>query len=546
MTQQHFLGVDLSTQSLTALIICPVTGEILRYSLNFDSDLPHYETQGGVPPRKNVNEVLVNPLMWIEAMDRMLLWCRDQGVARNIAAVSIAAQQHGSVYLNRKALEQIQTLDPNAPPHDQLVNIFSRKGCPIWMDSSTNQECREITQMFGHKELLDLTGSAATERFAGPQIRKFWKHNPKSYENTSHIALISSFFTSLLMGNWAPLDCGDGLGMNLVDLKSRDWSTAAMNAAAPDLASRLPQLIDRDKILGTVSEYICHRYGFHQDCRVVTGTGDNPSSLAGLGLVGDEDIRAVSLGTSDTYFGYTSQIPVADRSSGHLFGTADGGLMFLLCFQNGSLARDAVRSRFDIDWNEFSNILLNTPPGNNGKLMLPYFTPEITPLVLEPGVHRFGGLEENDLVGNVRAVAEAQIMSMYVHSQWSGRRPSRILVTAGGSQNKGLLQLIAQVFGVEVQAFEVQDSAALGAAIRAAVVWEKGYALTEKLAAFSRKFSSAAPSVSITADEEDINIYQGDAGLIKVYEACEKSITGDVLEFERQHWLFMHHHAGIQ
>jgi len=102
------------------------------------------------------------------------------------------------------------------------------------------------------------------------------------------------------------------------------------------------------------------------------------------------------------------------------------------------------------------------------------------------------------------------------------------------------------VFGVEVQAFEVQDSAALGAAIRAAVVWEKGYALTEKLAAFSRKFSSAAPSVSITADEEDINIYQGDAGLIKVYEACEKSITGDVLEFERQHWLFMHHHAGIQ
>ncbi len=83
-------------------------------------------------------------------------------------------------------------------------------------------------------------------------------------------------------------------------------------------------------------------------------------------------------------------------------------------------------------------------------------------MVLEPGVRRFGGLKADDMV------------SIYLHSRWIGRRPQRLFITAGGAQNEGLLKLIAQVFGVPVQVFDVSDSAALGAAIRAAVLWRVG------------------------------------------------------------------------
>jgi len=44
------------------------------------------------------------------------------------------------------------------------------------------------------------------------------------------------------------------------------------------------------------------RYGFSPDCQVLAGTGDNPSSLVGLGIFNPGDI-AISLGTSDTLFG---------------------------------------------------------------------------------------------------------------------------------------------------------------------------------------------------------------------------------------------------
>ena len=84
----------------------------------------------------------------------------------------------------------------------EVITDFSRNTSPIWMDSSTSKECREITDSLGgDRQVARLTGSIASERFAAPQIRKFWKEKPAAYAKTSHIALISSFITSLLVGS---------------------------------------------------------------------------------------------------------------------------------------------------------------------------------------------------------------------------------------------------------------------------------------------------------------------------------------------------------
>jgi sugar (pentulose or hexulose) kinase len=47
-------------------------------------------------------------------------------------------------------------------------------------------------------------------------------------------------------------------------------------------------------------------------------------------------------------------------------------------------------------------------------------------------------------------------MTMHLHSTGVGKRPARIFVTAGGSGNHGLLKVIADVFGVEVQTRELK------------------------------------------------------------------------------------------
>ncbi|MHA2474497.1 MAG: carbohydrate kinase, partial [Promethearchaeota archaeon] len=62
---------------------------------------------------------------------------------------------------------------------------------------------------------------------------------------------------------------------------------------------------------------------------------------------------------------------------GHLFGAPTGDYMGLICYKNGSLAREKIKHTFDLSWKEFSSILKSTPSGNYGKVMLPYFFPEI-------------------------------------------------------------------------------------------------------------------------------------------------------------------------
>jgi xylulokinase len=125
-----------------------------------------------------------------------------------------------------------------------------------------------------------------------------------------------------------------------------------------------------------------------------------------------------------------------------------------------------VRDQFGLTWSAFSAALLATSPGNGGRILLPWFNPEITPPVLEPGPRRFG-LAIDDAAGNVRAVVEAQMLSMKLHSRWMHNDCSTIHATGGASKNREILQVMADVFGAEVCQFEVGNSACLGAALRA-------------------------------------------------------------------------------
>jgi xylulokinase len=332
--------------------------------------------------------------------------------------------------------------------------------------------------------------------------------------------------TSLPIGRLAPLDAGDGFGTHLADVRAGAWSDAAIEAVAPGLKAKLPALRVKDEVVGRVSPYLVQRFSFRPETEVVIGSGDNPCSLAGLGLIGVQDARAVSLGTSDTCFGCMPSAAGCRPGEGHIFGAADGSCMVLVCFKNGSLARERVKDSFGLNWNGFSRILLETRPGNRGRIMLPYFMPEITPVVREAGVRRFGGLAEGDAAGNVRAVAEAQAMALRLHSQSAGPRPERIVVTAGGSENQGLLKVIAAVFGVEVQTREVKESAAVGAALRAACTWRTGHGFPAGWEELYNAFFTSNAGRIVRPSAEATHRYHAPKGLLAAYAACGRFARG--------------------
>jgi xylulokinase len=403
--------------------------------------------------------------MWAEALDVMMSRLAKSGLdLTQIAAISGSAQQHGSVYLNATWISALDTLDARRPIADQIRGIFSREESPIWMDSSTTEECEEIAIAVGGPAVLaQRTGSRAFERFTGPQIRRFFKRSPDAYKATARVHLVSSFLASLLAGVDAPVDPGDGSGMNLMDLESHDWWREAVDATAPGLRQKLPRIAPARTVVGTLSAYWQTRYGLPA-ARVITWSGDNPCSLIGTGLVKEGRI-AVSLGTSDTVFGLMREARVDRGGIGHVFGAPTGEYMGLTCFSNGSLARERVRQAYAMDWTAFSHALDTTAPGAG--ILLPWFEPEITPAVSVTGVRRYH-LPAGNAAANVRALIDSQMMAMARHSRWMGVDVRTIHATGGAAVNRSILRTMADVFGAEVYQLEVVNSAALGAALRAA------------------------------------------------------------------------------
>jgi len=466
------LGLDSSTQSITAVVLDTASGQVVHQrALNFDRDFPQYRTKNGVLPHADPAIVHAPPLMWVAALDRILDELKDVVDLSQIGAIAGSAQQHGSVYLRSTFTEVLSQLTAEAPLADQLAGVFTRSTSPIWMDSSTAEDCRAIDAALGGPlGTQRITGSAAYERFSGPQIRRFARTEPAAWQATGHVRLVSSFLASILAGKPVGTDWGDASGMNLLDLSSKRWHQPALDAVSPDLASRLGEPAEPWTAVGTIHPALAKRYGFAATCRVVPFTGDNPASAIGLGLVRDGHC-ALSLGTSDVLFAISAARP-AMPPAGHIFFSPTGDHMALFCFANGSLAREAVKDAHKLDWNGFTAALGRTAPGNSGRLMLPWFRPEIVPKILKPGVVR-ANLTLGDVDAECRAVVEGQFTSMRLRAKEAGITPSALRATGGAAQNPAILQIAADVFQCPVRRSNVTNTAALGAAVRAAHAQER-------------------------------------------------------------------------
>lgn len=469
------LGIDASTQSVSAVVIDTEHANVLaEVSVNFGKELPQYKAPQGFIPGGADGEVHSDPCMWLDALEICLKRLSEIVDLSTISAISGAGQQHGTVYLNEQWLNTVGALSSETSLSEQIRPCLSRMTSPIWMDTSTSAECQEIAEKVqgGNQAVCQKSGSVTIERFSGPQIRRFYKQSPAAYASTTRIHLVSSFIASVFSGKDAPIDHGDGAGMNLLNLASGEWDAELLSATAPDLRPRLPAPQPCNTRLGTIAPYFSRKYGFKSDTAVAIFTGDNPSSLVGMGATQPGKV-VISLGTSDTFFAAMPE-PLTDPDGyGHVFGNPAGGCMTLQCFVNGSLAREAVKDKHEMDWQAFEAAFNHTPVGNDKHLMLPFFRPEISPRIdlnhpILKGSSDFEAGRQPQ--AEVRACVEGQFMNMHLRTRWMQLHTDTVYLTGGASRNNALAQIIANIFQARVERLAISGSVGLGAALRAAQV----------------------------------------------------------------------------
>lgn len=203
-------------------------------------------------------------------------------------------------------------MDPKrslADPGHLAPRAFALPNAPIWQDSSTTKDCRDLEAAVGGPQVLaDLTGSRAYERFTGPQIARIRRLKPAAYRDSARISLVSSFISSLFLGHIAPIEVSDASGMNLMNVLTCKWDDALLEACGgPELRAKIgPEPVVGGTILGCISKWWVERWGFNPDCIIAPFTGDNSATVVALSAPGD---ALLSLGTSTTLL---LSIPPAD------------------------------------------------------------------------------------------------------------------------------------------------------------------------------------------------------------------------------------------
>ncbi|CAM9364650.1 unnamed protein product [Phaeothamnion confervicola] len=270
-----WLGLDLSTQSLTAAVLSGSdpgrNTPILVERVSFDDDLTSAQQYGalhGMIVRGDAgSERVTAPVfMWLHAFDTLLdrLLTREaEGSGRSgdgngggsdggrdeggessafcfadVRAVSVSAQQHGTVYWRRGAAEALERLragsiaragaaigaNGDKSQHVSMANAlsgcFSLEESPIWADSSTQSYADALERAVGGAAALAAaTGSRAYLRQGAVQIARVAAEAPAAYHETERISLVCAFLSSVLAGRHTPADASDGTGMNLADFR---------------------------------------------------------------------------------------------------------------------------------------------------------------------------------------------------------------------------------------------------------------------------------------------------------------------------------------
>jgi xylulokinase len=458
-------GIDSSTQSCKAVIRDLATGTLVR---------------SGRAAHPAGTEV--DPSAW---WDALLAAIDDCGGLDDVAALSIAGQQHGMVVL------------------DASGHVI--RPALLWNDARSAQAALDLIAEVGADEYARRTGSVPVASFTATKLRWLRNAEPQNAARVAAVALPHDWLTWRLRG-YGPAGQSP-LGPLLEELttdRSEASGTAYWNPAngeydlelferalghpailprvlgpaqAAGTTAALPRFRDEPEIVGAMakattsgaSEATVAQLWVPAGIVVGPGAGDNAGAALGLGT-GAGDV-VVSIGTSGTVYAVTEQ-PATDPS-GTVAGFADasGRFLPLVATLNAARVLGSIADLLGVDHDGLARLALAAPPGSAGVVLVPYFEGERTPNLPDASASFHGLTISSSTRANIaRAAIEGMLCGLAagldaVHGVGVSER--RILLVGGAAQNSAVTTIAAQVFDAPVVVPAPGEYVADGAAVQA-------------------------------------------------------------------------------
>ena len=442
-----FIGLDIGTSGVKALLI---------------------DEQGKIHSSATVEYPLYTPFplwseqepedWWKASVKVLQILVQQAGIsAKEIRAIGLTGQMHGSVFLDNK------------------YQVIRR--ALLWNDQRTALECQQITEAVGYDKLISITGNPALTGFQAPKILWLRNNEPASYARIAKVLLPKDFIRFKLTGDFAS-DCSDAAGTLLLDLKRRDWSMEVLNLL--DIpAVWLPKVYEGSQVTGRLMPEIADLTGLPAGILVVAGGGDNAAAAVGTGIV-RSGLVSSSIGTSGVIFAHSDALIFDGKGRLHTFCHAVPGKNHLMgvtlsagnsfrwlrdTFRNAS----ATNGTGGLDYGRLTSLAATVSPGSEGLIFLPYLSGERAPHLDPFATGAFVGLTSRHTLAHMaRAVMEGVVFSLLDSLEIMrkmGVPIQQVRAIGGGGKSELWCQMQADIFGCEVVNLEVEEGPAYGAAL---------------------------------------------------------------------------------
>jgi sugar (pentulose or hexulose) kinase len=452
---ENILAIDNGTQSVRALVFDPQGRVVAQKRIPIES---YYSTAPGLAEQDP--EVFWRAL--VEACQG--LWA--QGVDRSsLAAVTLTTQR--STVIN---------VDKDGAPLRPAI---------VWLDQRRTERLKPLGGLWG--AAFKVAGASETVAYLQAEAEANWirTNQPEIWDATHKYLFLSGYLTYRLVGDFVD-SVGCQVGYVPFDYKAQSWAKPWdwKWQAVPMDKSLLPRLVPVAAALGRITAEAASATGIPHGLTLIASAADKATEVLGAGCL-EPNIGCLSYGTTatinTTHKKYIEVIPLLPPYP----AAVPGHYSFEIQIYRGFWMVTWFKQQFGLREQElavaqgmepeffFDNLLRSVPPGSNGLILQPYWSPGLRfpgpeargAVIGFNDVHTRAHLYRAMLEGIAYALREGAERTM----QRSGVRITELRVAGGGSQSDAALQLTADVFGLPASRPHLYEATALGAAIDAAV-----------------------------------------------------------------------------
>ena len=433
----YIVGIDIGTSAAKTAAYDLEGNTVAQSSYQY----PLYQPHNGWAEQ--------DPHDWWDAVCFTLRDVTSKIDSSQIAGVGFSGQMHGLVMLDKD---------------DRVI-----RPAIIWCDGRTAEECDEINEIVGRDSLIDITASLALSGFTASKIRWVMKNEPDNYKKCRRILLPKDYIRFRLGGDYFT-DASDASGMQLLDIRKRQWSDTVCDKLGIDI-SLLSQVRESPEAVSSVSSEAARLTGLKEGTILAAGAGDNAAAAVGTGVIYDGK-AFTTIGTSGVVYKHQKKFAMDRETRIHTFcSPVPGEYHTMGVTQAAGLSLQWFRKNFapDSEYSELDHKAAGIGIGSDRLIYLPYLMGERTPH-LDPfcrGVF-FGLSAVHSYEHMYRAVLEGvgfSLLDAYEIVSGVGTRINGMSICGAGAKSPLWRQMVADMFNIGVADMSKGGGACLGAAI---------------------------------------------------------------------------------